>query len=102
MIWKNKEPGAEWRDGSFLCTASNSLEADIIESKLRGEDIPSGRRYRGAGNFLEIFMGSNSTCPIDIYVPAAALEDARNIIIAFPLSGEDAEGAFPDADEDQD
>ncbi|MDR2771101.1 MAG: hypothetical protein LBB57_03585 [Clostridiales Family XIII bacterium] len=81
----------EWRDGVYLCTATGSTEADIFESKLRGEGIPSERRHKGAGNFLEIFMGANSLCPIDIYVPAASLADARNIIIPFPLAEEENE-----------
>jgi hypothetical protein len=88
----------EWQGGVFLCSASGSLEADILESKLRSEGIPCGRRYGGAGNFLEIFMGTNSTCPIDIYVPAAVIEDARNIILAFPL---DDSGGREDRGEDK-
>lgn len=88
-IFGRKEPKEAWRDGVFLCTVSNSFEADILESKLRGEGIPCERSYRGAGNFLEIAMGSNSTFPIDLYVPATALEDAKNIIVAVPLVGEE-------------
>ena len=84
MFRRKSEPSKEWRDGVFLCTAANSMHADILESKLRGEGIPCERRYKGAGNFLEIAMGASSF-PIDIYVPESALEDARNIIIAFPL-----------------
>jgi hypothetical protein len=79
-----KDEKRAWRDGVYLCTAKNSLEADILESKLRGEDIPCERRYKNAGNYLEIFMGS-SVFPIDIYVPEQTLEDAKNIIVAFPL-----------------
>ncbi|GHU48999.1 hypothetical protein FACS1894127_0990 [Clostridia bacterium] len=79
-----KDEKRQWRDGVYLCTAKNSLEADILESKLRGEGIPCERRYKNAGNYLEIFMGS-SVFPIDIYVPEQTLEDAENIIVAFPL-----------------
>ena len=80
-----KKDNNEWRDGVYLCTVKNSFEADLLESKLRSEGIPSIKKVKGAGNFLEIFMGSNSTFPIDLYVPEGALEDAKNIIIAFPL-----------------
>lgn len=91
-IFSNKnEKKDEWRDGVFLCTANNSFEADIIESKLRGEGIPCLKKYEGASNYLEIFMGSNSTFPIDIYVPEEALEDAKNIIVAVPLEECDLE-----------
>ncbi len=88
-----KKEAKEWRDGVFLCTVGSSMEADILESKLQGEGIPSIRRYKGASNAMEIFMGQSMAFPIDLYVPADALEDARNVILPFPL---DDEGA-PDA-----
>lgn len=78
----------EWRGGVYLCTARDSFEADIYESKLEGEGIPCLKRYRGAGNFLEITMGVNSTFPIDMYVPKEALEDALNIVVAVPLESD--------------
>ena len=80
-----KDKGNEWRGGVFLCTTKNSFEADLLESKLRSENIPCVKRYKGASNFIEIMMGSNSAFPIDIYVPEKDLEDARNIIVAVPL-----------------
>lgn len=88
----------EWRDGVYLCTAKNSFEADILESKLRSEGIPSIKKYKGASNFLEIFMGSNSAFPIDIYVPKDTLEDAKNIIIAVPLPEDEIPGEPVDFD----
>jgi hypothetical protein len=88
MFEKKQDPKTEWRDGVYLCTVNDNLEADIFESKLRGEGIPCERRWKGAGNFLEIFMGMNTVCPIDIYVPAESLEDAQNIIIPFPIEEE--------------
>lgn len=74
-----------WRDGVYLCTAKNSMEAEILESKLRSEGIPCVKKYKGASNFLEVFMGSNSAFPIEIFVPEQALEDSKNIILAVPL-----------------
>ena len=75
----------EWRGGVYLCTAKSSFEADILESKLKSEGVPCVKKYRGASNFLEIAMGSNTTFPIDIYVPKSTLADAQNIIVAVPL-----------------
>ncbi|MCL1983566.1 MAG: DUF2007 domain-containing protein [Clostridiales bacterium] len=75
----------EWRGGVYLCTANSSFEADILESKLRGEDVPCVKKYRGASNSLEIIMGQSTIQPIDIYVPERLLEDARNIVEAIPL-----------------
>lgn len=85
MFRNEQKDNREWRDGVYLCTVKNSFEADIIESKLRSEGIPSIKKFKGAGNFLEIFMGSNTTSPIDIYVPETALEEAKNVIIAVPI-----------------
>jgi hypothetical protein len=97
MFFNKGDGNKPWRDGVYLCTAQNSLEAEIFESKLRGEGIPSERRYKDAGNYLEIFMGS-SVFPIDIYVPEQALEDARNVVLAFPLEDlpEEGETAAPE------
>ncbi len=89
-----KDKDKPWRNGVYLTTAMNSLEADILESKLRGEDIPVVKKYKGAGNAMEIIMGSSYSYPIDLYVPEETLEDARNIIIAIPLLSDD------DQDED--
>jgi hypothetical protein len=93
MFDEKESQKKEWRDGVYLCTAADNMEADILESKLRGEGIPCERRWKGAGNFLEIFMGVNSVCPIDLYVPADSLEDAQNIIIPFPLEEGENGGA---------
>ena len=83
-MFGNKEK-KEWRDGVYLCTAKTSFEADMLESKLRSDNIPCVKRYQGASNFIEIAMGSNSAFPIDIYVPEETLEDAKNVIVAVPL-----------------
>ena len=74
----------EWRGGVLLCTASNSLEADIFESKLKSEGIPCIRKYKSV-SFLEAALGASTTFPLELYVPENALEDARNIILAVPL-----------------
>lgn len=87
MFGKNVKKN--WRGGVYLTTVKNSMEADILESKLRGEGIPVLRNYKGASNAMEIIMGSNSAFPIDLYVPEDALEDAKNIIIAIPILSED-------------
>jgi hypothetical protein len=87
-MFGNKEKDKEhWRDGTFLVTVNNSMEADILESKLKAEGIPVMRRYEGFANAAEIIMGSNSAFQIDLYVPEDALEDAKNIIV--PLTQEE-------------
>lgn len=87
---KDKEKGRElWRGGVYLTTVKDSLTADILESKLRGDGIPCERRYQGASNYMEIFMGRNVTFPIDLYVPEECLEDAKVIIEPVPVTDEE-------------
>lgn len=93
----NYDRETTWRDGVYLCTAESSFQADLLESKLRSEGIPCVKKYQDASNYIEIFMGNNTAYPIDIYVPAETLEDAKNIIVAVPI--EDCEEVeFPDED----
>lgn len=81
-----KKPGHEpWRNGVYLCTVNDSLQADILESKLRAEGIPCLKKYEGASNYIEIFMGQNTTAPIELYVPETSIEDAKNIIVPVDL-----------------
>ena len=83
----------EWRGGVYLCSVKSGIQADILESKLRGEGIPCERRYKGASNYMEIVFGRDFAGKIDLYVPEEALEDAKNIIV--PVSLEDC----PDPEE---
>lgn len=92
---KEKNKDKPWRNGVYLATAENSLEADILESKLRSEGIPVIKKYKGAGNAMEIIMGSNYTSPIDLYVPEDTLEDAKNIIVAIPLLSDELPDELP-------
>jgi len=93
-----KKDQKEWRGGVYLCTTKDSFEADILESKLRSEGIPSVKKFKGASNFLEIFMGSNTAFPIDIYVPEEALQDAKNIIVAVPILSDEIPEEVVDLD----
>jgi hypothetical protein len=89
MFGKKDKEKEHWRDGTFLVTVNSSMEADILESKLKAEGIPVMRKYEGFANAAEIIMGSNTAFQLDLYVPEGALEDARNIII--PLTQEEIE-----------
>lgn len=93
-----KKDQKEWRGGVYLCTTKDSFEADILESKLRSEGIPSVKKFKGASNFLEIFMGTNTAFPIDIYVPEEALQDAQNIIVAVPILSDEIPDEVVDLD----
>ncbi len=78
-----------WREGVYLCTAEDTFQADLFESKLGSEGIPCVKKYQGASNFIEIAMGSNSAYPIDIYVPQDKLEDAKAVLEPVEISDEE-------------
>ena len=82
---QKNENDEEWRGGVYLTTAGSSFEADLLESKLRAENIPVIRRYEGASNYLEIALGFNSVYPIGMYVPGEILEQAREVIRPVPI-----------------
>ncbi len=85
----------KWRDGVYLCTINDTLTADIYQSKLRSEGIPSELKYIGSSNYLGILFGSSNVGEIEIYVPEECLEDAKNIIIPVDL-----EDCITDTEED--
>lgn len=96
-MWGVKEK-TEWRNGVYLTTCESSLQADILESKLRAEGIPCQKKYKGTSNAMEIIMGSSVGGAIELYVPEETLEDAKNIIVAIPIldDGFDGEGTISD------
>lgn len=75
-----------WRDGVRLCSVRGEMNAELLMAKLRAEGIPSEKRYVGAGNYMTFILGQDFANDIDIYVPEASLEDAKNIIIPIDLS----------------
>jgi len=64
---------------AFLITAGDSIEADIIESKLSAAEISVFRKYREPGAYLEIILG-NTTMGIDLFVPEEKIEEAKAIL----------------------
>ena len=88
-IFRRQEGAADqnyrWRDGVYLCTVTDSFQADLLESKLRAEGIPSERKYVGSSSYLEIVFGNNVAGEIELYVPEQCLEDAKNIIVPVDL-----------------
>lgn len=63
----------------YLTTASDEIEADILESLLKSNGIPVLKKHRGAGAYLSILMGK-SYSGIDIYVPSKSYDIARELI----------------------
>ncbi len=79
--------------GAFLLSVSSSMEADMIESLLKANDIPVLRKYREAGGYMMIMMGG-TVYGVDLYVPGDMLDKAREIVDNSRKASEDA--AFPD------
>ena len=75
----------EWSGGVWLTTVNNTLDADILESKLRGEGIPCNRKYIGSAQYMEVLFGNNLTGDIELYVPQDRLEDALCVIRPIDL-----------------
>ncbi len=85
-MFKKTDRQENWRGGVYLITASDAMEAEILESKLRSEGIACIRKYEGAGNYMEIFFGSAAASnAIDLYVAEDKLSDAENIIVPVDL-----------------
>ncbi|MBM7614059.1 hypothetical protein [Alkaliphilus hydrothermalis] len=64
---------------ALLITVGDDNIASIIEAKLKHFNIPVLKRYKESGGYMNIYMG-NTAFGIDLYVPAAALEEALGLI----------------------
>jgi|GEM_PF-659989 len=89
---------APWRNGVYLTTAKTSFEADIIASKLEAEGIPCVKNYRGASNFMEVALGSNSIQDIEIFVPESTIDKAREALITVPIDDDFEEAGDEEAE----
>ena len=63
-----------------LCVVGSEIEAEIIDSKLKCEDILTNRIYDEANQYMDTLMGQSIKHPIHILVSSKDLEDAKNII----------------------
>lgn len=61
---------------TLLTSVPNEIEAGMIETLLAEESIPVIRKQRGAGQYLEIYMG-RSTYGVDLYVAEEHLAMAK-------------------------
>jgi hypothetical protein len=98
MGFLGRPQDAPWRDGVYLTTCYSTFDSDIIESKLRAENIPCIKNYRGASNFMEITLGYDSTQAIEIFVPEQELERAKEAIKSIPIEDDYEEAVEGDED----
>ena len=78
-------------DELLIYTTYDSFEANKVIAALGSADIPAFKREKGAGQYLSIFMGMNTTQPIDIYIPKEAEERAVLILEEMGLLQVDEE-----------
>jgi hypothetical protein len=64
---------------AFLISVMSDIEAAILESQLGEYEIPVLKKHKHAGEYLSVYMGATNM-GIDLYVPSAALDEAREII----------------------
>jgi len=69
--------GSEW---TKLATYASALEADVVVSRLEAAEIPAISRGNDiVGIFGPGFQGATAK-GVDVLVPAAAVEDARELL----------------------
>ncbi len=69
------EDRGEWK---LLLNVRNSSEANLLVARLEGEGIPVLKQAQGAGQYLEVAMGSAND--IDLYVPEAYWPQAQSLL----------------------
>ncbi|MCR5665708.1 MAG: DMT family transporter [Eubacterium sp.] len=70
----------------LLCKTYDSFEANRILAVLESNQIPAYKREHGAGQYLQIFMGVNTTQEIDIVIPMQAKEKAEKLLTEVGIS----------------
>lgn len=71
--------GKNMEGWALVKNVADDQEAVMVESILGTENIPVQRKYKEAGNYLEVYMGM-SRYGIDLFVPEAALELAKGLL----------------------
>lgn len=70
----------------LLISNLNTMEAEIIVSKLQSYGIPVLKKTKGTGEIMEIYTGVN-LYGIDIYVPSHVVDLAKELL--KPINEED-------------
>ena len=58
----------------------DSFEAERVAALLEAEGIPSFKREHGAGQYLSILFGTNTTQCIEIIIPEGCAEEALHAL----------------------
>ena len=74
----------EHEEWVFLINVADGVEADLVEGFIKSGNIPVLRNYKGAGDYLKIYMGM-SHLGVDLLVPLSRLEEAKEMIASKPV-----------------
>ena len=72
----------------LIYTTYDSFEADQVIAMLKSNGIPAYKREHGAGQYLSLFMGMNTTQCIDIIIPSQAEQKAAELLVDMGLMEE--------------
>ncbi|MBQ9065252.1 MAG: alpha/beta hydrolase fold domain-containing protein [Blautia sp.] len=101
---KSSDETEAWDDEAdveFACiyTARDDLEARMIETLLRDNNIPCFRRDLGNAGFLNVYAG-NSRMGVSLFTAADRAEEVRRLLEETGIEGfEEAEPAGPETGE---
>lgn len=79
LVQIEESSNTEYDREVYLISAANSIEAEVMEALLTSNEIPVLKKYREAGAYLEIYMGT-TYFGVDLYVPSKLLVKAKDII----------------------
>ncbi|MBQ7171812.1 MAG: DUF2007 domain-containing protein [Clostridia bacterium] len=74
--------GNEDKDVAYLCTADDSVSADLLRSLLSDAGIPSMIKDRTFGGTLRVLSGFTG-CGCDLFVGREKLDEARELVEAY-------------------
>ncbi|MBR4669267.1 MAG: DUF2007 domain-containing protein [Butyrivibrio sp.] len=74
----------------------DAFEAERVSALLEAEGIPSFKREHGAGQYLSIVFGTNTTQCIEIIIPESCEEKAQKVLEDAGFIGD------PESDMDED
>jgi hypothetical protein len=98
---ETKETNVSLDEPVLLMRVTNEIQADNIIAILAADGIPAYASHKGSGQYLTVYMGM-SNMGMDIFVPASALEHAKEIVncVSEACGENEIEGKASEDEED--
>jgi hypothetical protein len=80
--------GGRW---TWLLTARDALEAEIVRGLLEGSGVPVALDWRDPSPFAWMHLSGNLFRPVPVYVPAGLIDSARLYLLELGLDDAEAE-----------